>query len=126
MNRNRNQKGVTLIELLIVILILAALSAIFIPRISQQATNAKAKLTAEEQDQGEISDAEACRTNIDALNAAIELYSNKNGSYPANLDIVATNKKYFPHGMPRKAKGTLGPTTRARGKVFLENLRCEM
>ena len=79
------RKGVTLIELLIVVLILAALSAIAIPRISQSATRAKAK---------------ACETNIDIINSAIELYNADEGEYPANLSTITGNTTYFPDGAP--------------------------
>ncbi len=85
MFRKANQKGVTLIELLIVVLILAALSAIAIPRISQSATNAKAN---------------ACYTNIDVLNSAIEMYNADNGAYPGALSTVAGSATYFPDGAP--------------------------
>ena len=79
------RKGVTLIELLIVVLILAALSAIAIPRISQSATNAKAK---------------ACETNLDVLNSSIELYNAEEGSYPTNLTTITESTVYFPDGVP--------------------------
>ena len=79
------RKGVTLIELLIVVLILAALSAIAIPRISQSATNAKAK---------------ACDTNINILNSSIELYNADEGAYPTNLTTITGNTTYFPDGAP--------------------------
>jgi prepilin-type N-terminal cleavage/methylation domain-containing protein len=85
MFRKANQKGVTLIELLIVVLILAALSAIAIPRISQSATNAKAN---------------ACYTNIDVLNSAIEMYNADTGDYPDDLSDVSGNATYFPDGAP--------------------------
>jgi len=81
-----NQKGVTLIELLIVVLILAALSAIAIPRISQSATNAKQK---------------ACHTNIDVINSSIELYNADTGGYPADLTVVTGDVNYFPDGVPK-------------------------
>lgn len=79
------RKGVTLIELLIVVLILAALSAIAIPRISQSATKAKSK---------------ACETNIDILNSSIELYNADEGEYPTNLSTITGNTSYFPDGAP--------------------------
>jgi len=79
------RKGVTLIELLIVVLILAALSAIAIPRISQSATNAKSK---------------ACETNIDVLNSSIELYNADKGEYPAALTDITNDTAYFPDGPP--------------------------
>lgn len=80
------RKGVTLIELLIVVLILAALSAIAVPRISQSATNAKAK---------------ACMTNIDILNSSIELYNAENGAYPPLLTTVTNDTSLFPDGAPK-------------------------
>ena len=79
------KKGVTLIELLIVVLILAALSAIAIPRISQSATNAKKN---------------ACAANIDVINSTIEMYNADNGSYPATLAVVTGDIAYFPDGVP--------------------------
>ena len=80
-----NKKGVTLIELLIVVLILAALSAIAIPRISQSATNAKQK---------------ACHTNLDVINSSIELFNADTGGYPADLTVVSGDISYFPDGVP--------------------------
>ena len=78
--------GVTLIELLIVVLILAALSAIAIPRISQSAQNAKQN---------------ACDTNIDVINSAIEMYNADNDGYPTDLALDVTgNTTYFPDGVP--------------------------
>ena len=90
MTRTTNRKGVTLIELLIVVLILAALSAIAIPRISQSAQNAKQN---------------ACNTNISVINSAIEMYAADNdGSYPtddADMQTKVTgNTDYFPDGPP--------------------------
>jgi general secretion pathway protein G len=79
------RKGVTLIELLIVVLILAALSAIAIPRISQSATKAKSK---------------ACETNIDVLNSSIELYNADEGDYPDVLSTITGSTVYFPDGAP--------------------------
>ncbi len=84
MSKN-NYRAITLVELLIVVLILAALSAIAIPRISQSAANAKAK---------------ACATNIDIINSSIEMYYQDTGSYPANLTDVTQNTDYFPDGEP--------------------------
>ena len=90
MIRTTNRKGVTLIELLIVVLILAALSAIAIPRISLSAQNAKQN---------------ACNTNISVINSAIEMYAADNdGSYPtddADMQTKVTgNTDYFPDSAP--------------------------
>ena len=80
-----NKKGVTLVELLIVVLILAALSAIAIPRISQSATSAKSN---------------ACATNIDIMNSSIELYNAEESAYPSALTDVTGDTDYFPDGAP--------------------------
>ena len=82
MVKSKKNKGVTLIELLIVVLILAALAAIAIPRISQGATNAKAR---------------ACQTNIDIINSAIEQYYVETGTYPGFIGDIIQN---FPDGVP--------------------------
>ena len=80
-----NRKGVTLVELLIVVLILAALSAIAIPRISQSATSAKTN---------------ACATNIDIINSSIELYNAEESEYPGDITNVTLNTDYFPDSAP--------------------------
>ena len=85
MVRKTKRMGVTLIELLIVVLILAALAAIAIPRISQSAQNSKLN---------------ACTTNVDVLNSAIEMYNADNSAYPATLSVVSGSVTYFPDGAP--------------------------
>ncbi len=79
------QKGVTLIELLIVVLILVVLSTIVVPRISLSVHNAGAKV---------------CCKNIRLINTSIETYWVETGSYPANLRDVTANPAYFPDGEP--------------------------
>ena len=82
-----SKKGVTLIELLIVVLILGALAAIAIPRLTQSADTAKKN---------------ACKTNIDLINSQIELYAADNdGVYPANLTVITNSTTYFPDGAPQ-------------------------
>ncbi len=85
MVKRDKSEGVTLIELLIVVLILAALSAIAIPRISQSAQNAKQN---------------ACDTNVDVINSSIEMYNADNSGYPAALADVTGSTAYFPDGPP--------------------------
>ncbi len=86
MGKKRVQrKGVTLVELLIVVLILAALAAIAIPRISQSATTARQR---------------ACDTNVALVNTSIELYNADEDAYPSSLALVTGETDYFPDGAP--------------------------
>lgn len=78
-------KGFTLVELLVVVLILGALAAIAIPRISQSAETAKIN---------------ACKTNVNLINSQIELYYANNGDWPASLNDLVTDSEYFPDGVP--------------------------
>jgi type II secretion system protein G len=90
--RNSNRKGLTLIELLIVVIILGALAAIAIPRITTSTDTAKAN---------------ACATNVDTLNTSIEMYKmDHNGSWPSTITDVDSNTAYFPDGAPACPYGT--------------------
>ena len=83
----RGKKGVTLVELLIVVLILGALAAIAIPRLTQSADRAKTN---------------GCKTNVDIINSQIELYAAEHdGTYPANLEVITNSTTYFPDGAPK-------------------------
>jgi len=85
--RSTRSRGFTLVELLVVVLILGALAFIAIPRIGQSSTTAKTN---------------ACKTNVDLLNAQIELYYATQGTWPSSLDVITNdpNDSYFPDGPP--------------------------
>jgi len=87
----KQKKGVTLFELLIVVILLGVLSAVAIPRISKSSTNAKSK---------------TCDTNVDVINTAIEMYHAEIGSYPASAAAIMGNTTYFPDGAPACPFGT--------------------
>jgi general secretion pathway protein G len=85
MKLSKSRKGLTLIELLIVVIILAALAAIAIPRMSQNSATARQR---------------ACHTNVATVNTQIELYDSEEEEYPGNLTDVTQNTAYFPDGEP--------------------------
>jgi prepilin-type N-terminal cleavage/methylation domain-containing protein len=87
----RSRKGLTLVELLIVVIILGALAAIAIPRITTSTYTAKVN---------------ACTTNIDTQNTAIEMYNIDHSAWPAALSDVDGNTVYFPDGTPTCPFGT--------------------
>ena len=89
------RKGFTLVELLLVVLILAVLASIVIPRIASSAKDAN------------VAKCDANRAN---LISAIERYAVENqGTYPANqaaFDADIRNTTNFPHGLPTCPWGT--------------------
>jgi type II secretion system protein G len=85
MAKKQPNKGFTLIELVIVVLILGALAFVAVPRIGQNVYDAKAK---------------ACQTNIYMINQAIEKYYLANGVFPAAQHVVKRDKNLFPDGPP--------------------------
>jgi len=87
----RSEKGFTLVELMIVVLILGALAAIAIPRIMGGAQTARIS---------------ACSTNIDMLNSQIEMYNANTGAWPTALTDVTADPNYFPDGAPQCPLGT--------------------
>jgi len=81
----RPNKGFTLVELMIVVLILGALATIAIPRIMGGATIARTN---------------ACKTNVKVMNSQIELYYQNEGDWPNNFNKFVDNIDYFPDGPP--------------------------
>jgi prepilin-type N-terminal cleavage/methylation domain-containing protein len=79
------RKGFTLVEVLLVVVIIAVLASIVIPRIASSAKNAN------------VAKCDANRAN---LISAIERYAiNNKGTYPTAIGDVL-NTTYFPHGLP--------------------------
>ena len=72
------QKGFTLVEILIVVIILGILAAIVVPQFTEASDDAKQS---------------SMETNLQTLRSQIELYYIKEGSYPATLcgDLVDGN-----------------------------------
>lgn len=99
-NKMTSRRGLTLLELLIVVLVAGALAVIVIPRIGGSVTNVKIK---------------ACKANIDLLNRQIELYKANTDNWPAALTEVTGNTDSFRDGPPKCPFGTayiLGPNHR--------------
>ncbi len=101
-NKMTYRKGLTLLELLIVVSVAGVLAVIIVPRIGRSATSAKIK---------------ACKANADLINRQIELYKAKTENWPAALTEVTEkeNTDYFRDGPPECPFGTaytLGPNHR--------------
>ena len=79
-----NKKGLTLVELLLVVVILGILAVIAIPRITTSATTARTNV---------------CLTNQDTMNTQIELYRTDTDGWPTFATLVA-DPNYFPDGAP--------------------------
>ncbi len=79
----RSKKGFTLVELLVVVLILGALAAIAIPRISSSTVTAKRN---------------ACFTNIDIINSQTEMYYANEGVWPTDAAALFADVNSFPEG----------------------------
>jgi len=84
------QRGLTLIELLLVVLILGVLAAIAIPRYLDMTDDAKEH---------------ACEANCDTISTQIELYWVETGSYPSNITDITEDTNRFPDGPPVCPKG---------------------
>jgi general secretion pathway protein G len=86
MKLKRNQKGFTLIEVLLIVVILGIIAAIAIPRL--MASKAEAQK-------------ESCKSNLANLNTAIEKYYFDNSAWPAAITAAAgLNSTYLPDGIP--------------------------
>ena len=90
MKQLKYRKGLTLIELLIVVIILGALAAIAIPRMSSSSDTAKTK---------------ACLTNVETINTQVELYYANNENWPT-ISVLIADPNYFPEPVTCPSSGT--------------------
>ena len=79
------KQAFTLVELMIAVLILSALTVIAIPRITGGAFNAGVN---------------ARRKNVDIMSSQIELYHSSTATWPVDIGEVTKNPNYFPDGQP--------------------------
>ena len=80
----QSRRGLSLLELVIVVLILGAIATYAMVRISMSRTVAQEK---------------ACRHNVAQINSALERYAVVNDGFPVDLTPLETND-YFPEGIP--------------------------
>lgn len=90
MNSSERREGFTLVELLLVVAILSALSTIAVPRMAASSTEARIS---------------ACDTNVDIMNRQIEVFMVQTGKAPAqfgagDFTTMLSMTDYFPDGAP--------------------------
>ncbi|MFU0783419.1 MAG: Prepilin-type cleavage/methylation domain-containing protein [Thermoanaerobacterium thermosaccharolyticum] len=85
---NKDEKGFTLIELIVVIAILGILAAIAVPRVTGSLNKAKEN---------------ADIANLKIIQDAVERYNVENGGYPESLQTLV-DQKYLDK-VPKTAKG---------------------
>lgn len=82
----KSQKGFTIIETLLIVVLISILAAIIIPRFSIGSMRAKVQ---------------SCEMNRSIINTMTETYFFTEGTWPVNaLTDIKTNDNYFPDGIP--------------------------
>jgi general secretion pathway protein G len=79
-------KGFTILEVMLVVMLISILAAIVIPRFTVSAKRAKVQ---------------ACEMNRAIINKQVEAYYFVEATWPVDaLDDIKTNDNYFPDGIP--------------------------
>jgi prepilin-type N-terminal cleavage/methylation domain-containing protein len=104
MNKRRANAGLSLMELMAAVTILAIIAVFIIPRASNYALNGNRY---------------ACFSNKAEIELQVRLWYRNNGSYPAaNLSDIGASTTYFPQGLPTcPVDGTSYTIDTTTGKV---------
>jgi len=82
----KTQKGFTIIEVMLIVILISILAAIVIPRFAISSKKAKVQ---------------SCEMNRNIVNTMVETYFLTEASWPGSeLDDIKTNNNYFPDGIP--------------------------
>jgi len=103
---NRFQRGFTLVELLIVVIILAILAAIVVPQFASSTDDAKLS---------------ALDSTLANMRGAIDLYYQQHGEYPGEKTAVAASCPGTPAGTPGTGTGGDGLTFREQLSMYTDN-----
>lgn len=89
LNFLKNEKGFSLIEMMIVLLVITVLLLITIPNVTKNSKSI---------------DEKGCEAYISMVQSQVETYKMKERSYPASLDVLV-DEEYFPE-YPQCSDGT--------------------
>ena len=90
---SNNQKGFTLVELMVVVVIVGILTAIAVPRFGNLTQNAERS---------------AVEANLRTIDSAIMMYRSETGAYPENLDVLENYLQDVPAGPGNAVYGISG------------------